>query len=112
MSRMVAVGIVFFAIAVVGWAGSDTAKKLIGTWELTKGEGPKGAMFEFTKDGKMIMRIKQGEKEFKIEGTYELKEESLTTKLGSGGKSKSETSKVKKVTEKELVLEDEKGKLK
>jgi uncharacterized protein (TIGR03066 family) len=85
--------------------------KLVGVWEVTKGEGaPAGATVEFTKDGKMLMNFKVNDKEVKIEGTYSVDGESIKTSFKVEDKEIKETSKIKKLTDKELVIEDEKGK--
>jgi uncharacterized protein (TIGR03066 family) len=110
--RIVVTLAAFLGLAVTLTAGGDTAKKLVGVWEITNNkEAPPGATIEFTRDGKMKMRAKLGEKELKIDGTYELKGETIVSKLSFGGKTKIESSKIRKLTEKELVIVDEKGKV-
>src|SRR5438552_4162705 len=54
----------------------DNAKLIVGKWECTKvdeGTLPMGTLIEFTKDGKLILTIKMGDNEQKMEGTYKLK---------------------------------------
>ncbi|MCI0457909.1 MAG: lipocalin family protein [Gemmataceae bacterium] len=113
LSKLVLVGVCFLAVGLIATAGEDTAKKLVGTWKVTKSEsgGPPGATIEFTKDGKVKLRAEVKGKVFEASGTYKLKGESLTTTIEFGGKSMTETGKIKKITEKQLVIEDEKGKI-
>jgi uncharacterized protein (TIGR03066 family) len=85
--------------------------KLVGVWEVTKGEtAPVGATVEFTKDGKMIVIIKDGDKTVKLDGTYTVEKDSITSVLKEEDKEHKETVKIKKLTDKELVVEEEKGK--
>jgi uncharacterized protein (TIGR03066 family) len=112
LHRIVVALAVFLGLTFVLTAGSDTAKKLVGVWEITNNkEAPPGATVEFTRDGKMKVRAKVGEKELKIDGTYELKDDAIVSKLSVGGKTKTESNKIRKLTEKELVIVDEKGKV-
>jgi len=112
LHRIVVALAVFLGLTFVLTAGSDTAKKLVGVWEITNNkDAPPGATVEFTRDGKMKLRANVGEKELKIDGTYELKDDAVVTKLSVGGKTKTESNKIRKLTEKELVIVDEKGKV-
>jgi uncharacterized protein (TIGR03066 family) len=92
-------------------SGGKNADKIVGTWEATKGEMPAGSTVEFTKDGKMKINIKAGGQTVSVEGTYKVDGDKLTTTgKGPDGKEKTETVKIKKLTDKELALEDDKGK--
>jgi uncharacterized protein (TIGR03066 family) len=85
--------------------------KLVGVWEVTKSEGaPAGSTVEFTKDGKMIVTVKADNKTEKVEGTYTVDGDSIKSNLKVGDKEVKETAKIKKLTDKVLVTEDEKGK--
>src|SRR5262245_22483907 len=96
-------GALLLGVALVAVAETDTAKLLVGVWELTKGEdAPPGATVEFTRDGKMKMRAKVGEKDLAIDGTYKVEGKSIATALSFGGKIKKETSKIKTLTKTEL----------
>ena len=66
---------------------------------------------EFTKDGKLMLRAKVGDKELMIDGTYKVDGKNLSATLTFMGKSKTEKATIRKLTDKELVLEDEKGKV-
>ena len=70
-----------------------------------------GATLEFTEDGKLHMRAKVKDKEFKMDGTYKVKDNVVIATYTVNGKTKSEPGKITKLTEKVLVIEDEKGKL-
>jgi uncharacterized protein (TIGR03066 family) len=88
----------------------DKAAKLVGTWEVTKGESlPPGSIAEFTKDGKLKLTVKDGDKVvLSAEGTYKIDGDSLTVKLKDpNGKDHEETMKVKSLTDKELVTFDD-----
>jgi uncharacterized protein (TIGR03066 family) len=94
-------------------ADAKTNKDLIvGVWEVTKSDSgaPAGATIEFTKDGKMIVTIKDGDKTEKVDGTYTIDKDSITSKLKVGDKEKEETVKIKKLDDKVLVVEDKEGK--
>ncbi len=112
-SRYFMATLIVFCVALVGTAGGDTAKKLVGVWQLTKADNapPGGLTVEFTKDNKLILRIKANEKELKIEGAYEVKGNDIVSKLTFEGQTKTETNKIKSLDEKQLVIEDEKGKV-
>src|SRR6266849_3201131 len=89
----------------------DNKMKIVGVWEVVKGDAPKGTTMEFTKDGKLKFTVEVEGKKITVEGTYEVDGESIKTAgKGPDGKEQKETIKIKKLTEKELVTEDEKGK--
>jgi uncharacterized protein (TIGR03066 family) len=92
-------------------AQEATAKKLVGTWVFVKGDAPPGMTLTFTGDGKLTMTAEFGGKEFKVEGTYEVKDNALHSKLSDGKKEVTEVHKIKKLTDTELHTEDPKGKV-
>ena len=104
-------GFVLFGLSIAIAKDTDYSKKILGTWVITKGEAPPGATVEFTKDGKMKLRAQLGEKELAIDGTYTLQGDTITSHLSFGGQKKTETDKIKKLTDKELIVEDDKGKV-
>ncbi|MBI3410851.1 MAG: hypothetical protein HY040_21145 [Planctomycetes bacterium] len=111
-TRILGAGTLFFGLVLVGAAGTDTAKRLVGVWEVTKSdEAPPGATVEFTKDGKIKLRAKVKDMEIKVDGTYEVKKDQIVTKVTFGDKSKTEAHTIKKLTDKELILMDEKVKV-
>jgi uncharacterized protein (TIGR03066 family) len=98
-----------FALLSFSARAEDKASKLVGKWEVTKGDVPAGSTAEFSKDGKLKVIIKR-EKTITNEGTYKLDGDTLkVTSTDPGGKERNESFKIKKLTDKELILED-KGK--
>lgn len=88
----------------------DNAAKIIGVWEVVKSEAmPPGATLKFTKDNKIEMSAKFGDKALTIDGTYKVKEDKLEVTLNLGGKTRSDSATIKKLTATELQLQDEKG---
>src|SRR3954471_13762035 len=112
--RLVLAG--WFVAGLIGFANSQPASaaplqpsgggKLVGTWELVKGD-PAGATVEFTQDHKLKFRAKIGEQTVTLEGTYSVNKDNLTVNLKTpDGKDQSETLTIKKLTDKELVIEE------
>jgi uncharacterized protein (TIGR03066 family) len=88
----------------------DKTDKLLGKWEAIKGDIPAKSTAEFTKDGKVKVSFKsEGMTESK-EGTYKLDADTLKLTRKDGGKERTESFKVKKLTDKELVLTDKRDK--
>jgi uncharacterized protein (TIGR03066 family) len=84
----------------------SNAAKIVGTWEPADPKGA-GMTLEFTSDGKLKMDAGP----IKIEGTYKVDGDKLTTTMkAEGGKEKTETGKIKELTDTKLVTEDPKGK--
>jgi uncharacterized protein (TIGR03066 family) len=86
--------------------------KLVGTWEAVKGSEtlPLGSTIDFTKDGKLKLTIKEGDKSQVFEGTYKVDGAAFKATLKDGDKEHTETLKVYRLTDKELVIIDEAGK--
>jgi uncharacterized protein (TIGR03066 family) len=109
--RFALAGAVILGLTMVAAAGGDTAKMLVGVWQIVKSQdAPPGATVEFTRDGKMKLRAKVGANEMKVDGTYEVKDNAIVSKLTFGGQTKTESTKISKLTAKELVVIDDKGK--
>jgi uncharacterized protein (TIGR03066 family) len=89
----------------------DNKAKIVGIWEMIKGD-LKGATIEFTKDGKFKVAYEdEGEKKM-TEGTYSIDGESLKAiRKDPDGSDHKETLKITKLTEKDLVVETEDGKV-
>ncbi len=88
---------VFFGLVLTSTAGTDTAKKLVGMWEVTKenGKAPKDkAVLEYTADGKYSLGSQKG--------TYTVKGDSVTRTFKVGEDEFISTEKIKKLTETEL----------
>lgn len=109
----------FVVAAFVGSAAAADAKidskKLVGKWELTKSsdEGaPKGAIIEFTKDGKVAFSFDFNGKKLELSGKYEVKEDKLTITITPPGAEKevSDTDTIKSLSDEKLILVDSKSK--
>ena len=93
---------------------ADYAKLIVGKWECTKGdEGtlPVGTPVEFTKDGKLILKVKQGDQEMKMEGTYKLKGESFDITFKMGDNEFTQTITIKKLDDTMMSTTDKDGKV-
>ena len=92
---------------------ADTAKLLVGKWEATEvdeGTLPKGAIVEFTKDGKLKIHAKRGDEEMKIEGTYKLDGDKFEIALKMGEEEHKDTITIKKISKTELHTTGKDGK--
>jgi uncharacterized protein (TIGR03066 family) len=84
-------------------------EKIVGVWEVTKSaDAPPGAVFEFTKDGKMKISFKANDKDMSMEMNYKVEGDTITA---TGPDGKAEPAKIKKLTDSELAIEDAKGKV-
>jgi uncharacterized protein (TIGR03066 family) len=85
----------------------DNKTLIVGVWELTKGTGgpPVGAILTFDKEGKVKMTAKMDGQEVTREGAYAVDGDKV--KVTAEGRTESAT--IKKLTEKELILEAEQG---
>lgn len=91
--------------------GKANKEKLIGLWECVKGSNvPKGSLLHFAKDGKLRITIK-ADQTLNIEGQYAVTGDTLHIihKL-DGVKETKDSAKLKKLTDKELVMVDKDGK--
>jgi uncharacterized protein (TIGR03066 family) len=113
--RLAVAGALVLALACAARAEekASTKDKLVGVWEVTKGDSlPVGAKLELTKDGKIMLVVKVEEKTIKLEGTYKVEgDKKFKATLKQGGKESTETLEITKLTDKELVIKDEKGKV-
>jgi uncharacterized protein (TIGR03066 family) len=100
-------GMALLILTISACSGKGNADKIIGTWEVSKPakNTPPGSVVEFTKDGKMIMSA-QGQK---LEGTYKVDGDKIIATSKIAGKDKTETLKIKSVSDTTLVVEDERG---
>jgi uncharacterized protein (TIGR03066 family) len=113
--KMLRIGLAAVLLLGVSTARADDKKdldkdRLVGVWEVTKGESlPVGTTAEFTKDGKLKIVIKDKGQTITIEGTYKIDGQAFKSTLKFGDKENTELIKVPTLTDKELVLVDEKG---
>jgi uncharacterized protein (TIGR03066 family) len=113
--RLAAVGVAVCLLTIGARAEdkADYAKLIVGKWEATKtdeGTLPKGAIVEFTKDGKIKITVKEGDKEMTLEGTYKLSGNKFDLVLKMGDMEHTETITIKKITETEANTVDKDGK--
>jgi uncharacterized protein (TIGR03066 family) len=98
--------------SVVGRDAKDKvdAKLLVGKWTLDDKEKRDRLFLEFKKDGKLVMSLDfGGGKEFKLDGTYKVDGNKITSKINFMGQEKSETHTIDSLTATKLVTTDEKG---
>ena len=105
-------------VALIVFAGTaqgqdDNAKKIVGTWELSKAGGdlPAGSVIEFTKGGKLIATIKADGMDVKLDGTYKVEKTKLTVKIKVMDQNIEEVVTIKKLTDDAMELEDKDKKL-
>src|SRR5260370_25942943 len=102
--KTIAVTLAAFAMLSLSVRAKDKADKLVGKWEATKGPGAVGSTLEFTKDGKVYFQNK--DKTENQEGTYKLDGDTLKYKITDkrAGEERTESVKIKRLTDKELVI--------
>jgi uncharacterized protein (TIGR03066 family) len=91
---------------------SDLQKKLVGKWEVVKSTGkggpPPGTTIEFTKDGKAILTAEEKGEKRTMEAAYKVEGKEVKLTVKQGDMERTETIKVVKVDDKELVVKHEK----
>jgi uncharacterized protein (TIGR03066 family) len=103
---------VVFGLAVAAHAEEKkvSKEKLAGAWVCTEGKGLEGATISFTKEGKGTVTFKMDGKEVKEGFKYEIDGESVkVTSKGQDGKEETKPYKIKTLTDKEMVSENETG---
>lgn len=101
-------------VVFVGAVGAQDKKfdaaKFVGKWEISKTEtaGLKGAIVEFTKDGKLTVSAEIEGTKREFVGTYSVDGDKLkvTLKPKEGGESNSDMDTIKSVTDDKIVLVD------
>lgn len=105
-------GSVVMMVAFVSFASAETkidAAKIVGKWEVAKsdGEAPKGAVVEFTKDGKLAITMDLNGKKVELGGTYKVDGDKLKVKVSfMGMESPEETDTIKSLKDDEFVTID------
>ena len=107
---MLVIGILCVGLSFAA-AQDGPAAKLVGTWEVTKSDLPVGSKLMFAKDGKLLLTVNLPGNEQKLDGTYTVKDNAITSKLNFGGKEIVEVHKIKRLTDTELHTEDKDGKI-
>jgi uncharacterized protein (TIGR03066 family) len=85
-------------------------EKLVGVWVVTKAPSPGEGTCEFTQDGKLIMIAKDKGKEMRMEGTYTVEGDKIMMTTEMFGEKSTDIMIIKKLTDTELVGENEKTK--
>jgi uncharacterized protein (TIGR03066 family) len=107
-------GLTAAARADEGKGGKDDLKgKLVGKWEVVKFTGkkggpPPGATIEFTKDGKILVTAEEKGEKVRREATYKVEGKGFTLTVKHGDKEETQTIKVVKAGDEELVVRNEK----
>jgi uncharacterized protein (TIGR03066 family) len=99
-------------LAVTAHAADKISKeKLLGAWTCTEGpEHIKGATVEFAKDGKGTVSHKQDGKTVKEEFRYEIDGDAIKVMVkDKDGNEQTMPHKITKLTDKEMVAENDKG---
>ena len=113
--RLLAVGAIVCLLSAGARADekADTAKKIVGKWEVTKSEAhiEVGTAVEFTKDGKIKVSHKMGDKDMMFEGTYMVEKDSFTMVIKAGDQEHKQTITIKKITDTEMSTTDPEGKV-
>ena len=114
--RLAVAGLLVLGLTVLAGAQEKSKKgsikdRLVGTWEVVKGKGlPPKATVQFTKDGKMIVSLKDKEgKVHTMKATYTIEGKAFKMTMKRGDEESTQTIKVTKVNDKELVTEGPKG---
>ena len=96
--KLTVVTFVFFCLVLVSKAGTDTAKKLVGVWKVTKFNGKQdNGILEYTADGKYSLDSQKG--------TYTVKGDTVTRAFKVGENEVFSIERIKKLTETELHAE-------
>ena len=93
---------------------ADNAKLIVGKWTVTKadeGTVEKGAIVEFTADGKCKATHKKGDEDVTAEGTYKVDGDKLTMNMKIGDMERKIDITILKLTKTELHTKNEEGKM-
>jgi uncharacterized protein (TIGR03066 family) len=109
--RLALVGVLVLGVSVARADDKETTGKLVGTWEVIKadkGALPVGSTVEFIKGGKLKVTHKEEGKTVVGEGTYKVESGALKVAVKVEDKEHNVTLQVKTLTDKELVLANDK----
>jgi uncharacterized protein (TIGR03066 family) len=98
-------------VLILAWAPEGHAagnkEKIVGKWQVTDGQLPKGSLVVFTRDGKFKVTVQIGEKKLVVEGKYEIDDNRLKTiSKDKDGKDFAQVSTIKRLTRDELVTKE------
>src|SRR5262249_38068884 len=89
-----------------GTKANGVEEKLIGRWEVVKGEGlGPGSVTEFHKGGKLTVLAKRKDEERKIQATWKVKGKAFQITFKDKDEERTRTIKVTKISDKELHTE-------
>jgi uncharacterized protein (TIGR03066 family) len=98
------------AVAVHAEDAKGVKEKIIGTWVVTESKNLKDAVITFGKDGKGTVTHKVDGNEMKQDFRYEVDGEKLTVFVkDKDGNEQPRPHKIKSVTDKEMVAENDQG---
>ncbi len=108
-----ALGALLLVPAGFGLAADDNATKIVGKWEITKADDKNlmGAAVEFTKDGKLVIKLKVDDKDVTLDGTYKVEKDQLHTKIKIEDQVNEDTDTITKLTDDALELIDKEKKV-
>jgi uncharacterized protein (TIGR03066 family) len=115
--RLMAVGLVVCLIGVTARADekkADNAKLAVGAWEVAKsheGGPPRGAVVEFTKDGKIKVTGEEGGMKQSFEGTYKIDGNKMVLKFKIGDSEEAVELTIDKLDEKTFATTSKNGKV-
>ena len=86
-------------------------QKIVGTWIATAGEAT-GSAIQFYADGRIWIIVPIRDKGVTLEGSYAVRDHTLTTTLEMrGGQKVTTASRIRKLTAGDLVIEEQGGKV-
>jgi uncharacterized protein (TIGR03066 family) len=112
--RLFAVGAIacLLCLTVQADEKKDIAKMVVGKWEASKtdeGTIPVGTKVEFTKDGKMSVKGKQGEQVLDMTGTYKVDGDKIEMTLKNGDMEFTHSITVTKITKDMMETKNDNG---
>jgi uncharacterized protein (TIGR03066 family) len=116
LTCLLSIGIILTGSASAAPAPKSNQTKIVGVWIVIKSDDgtPPMTTIEFTRDGKLKVKTKVGDQTLTMEGTYKLEGDKLTVTLitpDEKDKEVTDTVTITKLTDKELITKDQKGKV-
>jgi uncharacterized protein (TIGR03066 family) len=91
---------------------ADPKDRLVGVWEAVKSDLPGGTTLAFNPDGRLEVRIKTDKGTNRVEATYAVEGDRLTVQIGGSRNAEGrEVVRIVKLTDKELTLKSDNGKV-
>jgi uncharacterized protein (TIGR03066 family) len=113
---LLGIGIILTGSVRAAPAPKSNQTMILGVWEVIKSDDgtPPMTTIEFTRDGKLKVKTKVGDQTLTMEGTYKLEGDKLTVTLMTPDEKEKEvtdTVTITKLTDKDLITKDQKGKV-